>query len=245
MSKIGTFSTVALALVPAVAMVQPAYAGAAESHELALQVMALMDDVSGNLEELSKRMGEPVARVVSIMVASCVIQQDNALRALGEETGLSKRDSSRLKAKHEIVVKKNSAAVEEILKHEDDLTAEVIAALKVVAYGSTPEDNDEKQEVMDSVEVLLRSAVEDISRLLGSIASTEDAKNLGPIIARLDYHVTVLSSYMSRVDEARYNKLCEKMTKELSYTLSLIKELKEENYYGESTLRDFCEDKLN
>lgn len=235
----------ALALVPAVAMVQPAYAGAAESHELALQVMALMDDVSGNLEELSKRMGEPVARVVSIMVASCVIQQDNALRALGEETGLSKRDSSRLKAKHEIVVKKNSAAVEEILKHEDDLTAEVIAALKVVAYGSTPEDNDEKQEVMDSVEVLLRSAVEDISRLLGSIASTEDAKNLGPIIARLDYHVTVLSSYMSRVDEARYNKLCEKMRKELSYTLSLIKELKEENYYGESTLRDFCEDKLN
>lgn len=245
MSKIGTFSTVALALVPAVAMVQPAYAGAAESHELALQVMALMDDVSGNLEELSKRMGEPVARVVSIMVASCVIQQDNALRALGEETGLSKRDSSRLKAKHEIVVKKNSAAVEEILKHEDDLTAEVIAALKVVAYTSKPEDNDEKQEVMDSVEVLLRSAVEDISRLLGSIASTEDAKNLGPIIARLDYHVTVLSSYMSRVDEARYNKLCEKMRKELSYTLSLIKELKEENYYGESTLRDFCEDKLN
>lgn len=235
----------ALALVPAVAMVQPAYAGAAESHELALQVMALMDDVSGNLEELSKRMGEPVARVVSIMVASCVIQQDNALRALGEETGLSKRDSSRLKAKHEIVVKKNSAAVEEILKHEDDLTAEVIAALKVVAYTSKPEDNDEKQEVMDSVEVLLRSAVEDISRLLGSIASTEDAKNLGPIIARLDYHVTVLSSYMSRVDEARYNKLCEKMRKELSYTLSLIKELKEENYYGESTLRDFCEDKLN
>lgn len=245
MSKIGTFSTVALALVPAVAMVQPAYAGAAESHELALQVMALMDDVSGNLEELSKRMGEPVARVVSIMVASCVIQQDNALRALGEETGLSKRDSSRLKAKHDVVVKKNSASVEEILKHEDDLTAEVIAALKVVAYGSTPEDNDEKQEVMDSVEVLLRSAVEDISRLLGSIASTEDAKNLGPIIARLDYHVTVLSSYMSRVDEARYNKLCEKMRKELSYTLSLIKELKEENYYGESTLRDFCEDKLN
>lgn len=235
----------ALALVPAVAMVQPAYAGAAESHELALQVMSLMDDVSGNLEELSKRMGEPVARVVSIMVASCVIQQDNALRALGEETGLSKRDSSRLKAKHDVVIKKNSASVEEILKHEDDLTAEVIAALKVVAYGSTPEDNDEKQEVMDSVEVLLRSAVEDISRLLGSIASTEDAKNLGPIIARLDYHVTVLSSYMSRVDEARYNKLCEKMRKELTYTLSLIEELKEENYYGESTLRDFCEDKLN
>lgn len=235
----------ALALVPAVAMVQPAYAGAAESHELALQVMSLMDDVSGNLQELSERMGEPVARVVSIMVASCVIQQDNALHALGEETGLSKRDSSKLKAKHDVVVKKNSASVEEILKHEDDLTAEVIAALKVVAYTSTPEDNDEKQEVMDSVEVLLSSAVEDISRLLGSIASTEDAKDLGPIIAKLDYHVTVLSSYMSRVDEARYNKLCEKMRKELSYTLSLIKELKEENYYGESTLRDFCEDKLD
>lgn len=245
MSKIGTFATAALAVVPAISMVQPAYAGAAESHELALKVMSLMDDVSMNLQELSKSMGEPVTRVYSIMVASCVIQQDDALHALGEETGLSKRDSAKLSAKHDEVVKKNSAAVNEILEHEDDLTSEVMAALKVVAYTSTPEDNDEKQEVIDATAVLLQSAVEDISRLLGNITSTEDAKNLGPIVAKLDYHVTVLSTYMAKVDEARYDKLTEELAKELGYAFTLMKELKEENYYGESSLRDFCEDKLD
>ena len=246
MTPVRTYSLAALAAVPAIAMVQPAYAGEAESHQLAEELLEVADNLSDNVETLAEQADTPAARVVSLMVASLVIRKDELIDKIGEESGMTKRDMRRLEDKLEACKKRNSANAEELLQREfSELQEEVRAAMIILAFGSDSEDSEERKAVIKACGVLLKSAIYYTTVLLENIESRQDANDLASIIAKIDYHVTVVSTYMSNEDNDAYESLAEEVQDELSRMYDAMRDIKNADYYGNDDLRDFCKNRVD
>ena len=97
MTKLTSLAVAAPCAAPTVAMIQPAQAGAAESHELAMQYIQINEIVSNKVQQLSDSMGEPFAEYAAIELASCLIMKDTILWELAQETGLSDADLQKMK----------------------------------------------------------------------------------------------------------------------------------------------------
>ena len=246
MSRYTTYAAAALAAIPAIAIVQPAYAGQEESHKLAMQIISLSDDVSTNLEDLVKHMHDAASEPLALLTASCIIQKDDALYALKEETGLTKRDTLRLRRGVEASKERNDKSIEAITDEDfEKMNDATKGALVILACGSRPEDKDEREKVVDACEWLLRAAIKTTTTLLENITSKEDADNLADIITKIDHHVTIVSSHMSYMDKEAYEALAEDVQEKLTRMHEAMKDLKSEDYYENEDLRKFCEDKLN
>ena len=246
MSRYTTYAAAALAAIPAIAMVQPAYAGQEESHKLAMQIISLSDDVSTNLEDLVKHMHNAASEPLALLTASCIIQRDDALYELQEETGLTKRDRARLLKKANDCKERNDKSIDAITNADyEKMNDATKGALLILACGSRPEDSDEREKVVTACEWLLRAAINNTNMLLENITNKEDADSLASIIAKIDHHVTVVSTHMSYLDKDAYQALADDVQEELTRMQEAMKDLKSEGYHGNEDLRKFCEDKLN
>lgn len=246
MSRYTTYAAAALAAIPAIAIVQPAYAGQEESHKLAMQIISLSDDVSTNLEDLVKHMHDAASEPLALLTASCIIQKDDALYALKEETGLTKRDTLRLRKGIDACKERNDKSIEAITDEDfEKMNDATKGALVILACGSRPEDKDEREKVVDACEWLLVAAIKNTTMLLENIVSKEDADDLAGIITKIDHHVTIVSSHMSYMDKEAYEALAEDVQADLTRMREAMKDLKGEDYHGNEELRKFCEDKLN
>ena len=227
-------------------MVQPAYAGQEESHKLAMQIISLSDDISTNLEELVKRIKEPASEIQALITASCIIQKDNALYELKEESGLTKRDIARMSKKAEACKERNEKNINSLSDEDyDEMNNATRAALLILAYTSRPEDSKERKIVIKACETLLRSAIENTTVVLENIVSKEDADSLASLLPLIDHHVTIISTHMTYLDEDAYEALSDDVQEELTRMYEAMKDLKSEGYHGNEDLRKFCEDKLN
>ena len=246
MSRYTTYAAAALAAIPAIAMVQPAYAGQEESHKLAMQIISLTDDISANLEELVKRVKEPFSEIQALITASCIVQKDNALYKLKEESGLTKRDLSRMSKSAKACKERNDKSLNSLTDEDyDEMNDATRAALLILAYTSRPEDSEERRMVIKACETLLRSAIENTTVVLENIVSKEDADSLAEILPVIDYHVTIISTHMTYLDKDAYEALSDDVQEELTRMYDAMKDLKSEGYHGNEDLRKFCEDKLN
>lgn len=246
MTHLRTYSLAALAAVPAIAMVQPAYAGEAESHRLVEELLVVADNLSNNVETLTEQADNPAARVVSLMVASLVIRKDELIDQIGDETGMSDRDFRRLEKKLEACKERNSANADVLLKREfSELQDEVRAAMVILAFGSDSEDSEERKAVIKACGVLLKSAIDYTTLLLENIDSKQQAEDLASIIAKIDYHVTVVSTYMSNEDNDAYESLAKETAEDLERMYDAMRNIKNANYYGNDDLREFCKGRVD
>lgn len=246
MSRITNYAAAALCAVPALAMIQPAQAGAKESHELAMQYIEMTDIVSDKIEQLKDSMGESFAEFAAIELASVYIMRSQILHELSQESGLTDADIDKMKAKVAANEKRDSANIAAIMQTEvEDMPLTVKAALMILNVGTEPTDAEEIELVSMSCVALILTDFEVTGILLQSIKDAQSAKDVVKIIDLLDTHASVLVKYLRKIDPDKYDELSEIASEEIQTILSTLKSLKKAKYYGNATLREYGERKLD
>ena len=240
MTKLTSLAVAALCAAPTVAMIQPAQAGAAESHELAMQYIQMNEIVSNKLQQLSDSMGEPFAEYAAIELASCLIMKDEILWELAQETGLSDADLQKMKDSQAAFQARNEAYISTILEtNTDDMPLTVQAALIILNAGARPEDAEDADLVAKCCIVLLARDFEITALLLNSINDAKSADDVDNIIDMLDTHASVLYKHMKTLAPEMEEELLDEAGDSISAIIKTLKSLKKANYYGNATLREY------
>ena len=246
MTKLTSLAVAALCAAPTVAMIQPAQAGAAESHELAMQYIQMNEIVSNKLQQLSDSMGEPFAEYAAIELASCLIMKDNILRDLAQETGLTDADLQKMKDSQAACQARNEAYISNIMNTStDDMPLTVQAALVILNAGARPEDAEESELVAKCCIVLLARDFEVTALMLSTIKDAKTADDVDNIVDMLDTHATVLYSHLKSLAPDMVENLRSLSGDSISAIIKTLKELRKANYYGNATLREFGENRLD
>ena len=95
-------------------MVQPARAGAEESHKLASQYIKYTEEMTEAIEMISQDVNDSFTEIVSIIGASYSLMADEVGNKLCQETGLTKEDSNKIDAMHENCLKRLKVAMTKI-----------------------------------------------------------------------------------------------------------------------------------
>ena len=246
MTKLTSLAVAALCAAPTVAMIQPAQAGAAESHELAMQYIQINEIVSNKVQQLSDSMGEPFAEYAAIELASCLIMRDNILRELSQETGLSDADLQKMKDSQAACQARNEPYISTILEtNTDDMPLTVQAALIILNAGARPEDAEDADLVAKCCIVLLAKDFEITALLLNSINDAKSADDVDNIIDMLDTHATVLYPHLKSIAPDMVEELVNMAGDSIQAITESLKTLKKANYYGNSTLREYAQSRLD
>jgi hypothetical protein len=246
MTKLTSLAVAALCAAPTVAMIQPAQAGAAESHELAMQYIQMNEIVSNKLQQLSDSMGEPFAEYAAIELASCLIMKDNILRELAQETGLSDADLQKMKDSQAACQSRNEPYISTILEtNTDDMPLTVQAALIILNAGARPEDAEDADLVAKCCIVLLARDFEITALLLNSINDAKSADDVDNIIDMLDTHATVLYTHLKSIAPDMVEELVNMAGDSIQAITESLKTLKKANYYGNATLREYAQSRLD
>ena len=240
MTKLTSLAVAALCAAPTVAMIQPAQAGAAESHELAMQYIQMNEIVSNKLQQLSDSMGEPFAEYAAIELASCLIMKDNILRELVQESGLSDADLQKMKDSQAACLARNEAYINNIMKTDaDDLPLTVQAAWVIMNTGACPDNDEDRDLIATCCLVLLAKDFEITAIMLNTIKDAQTADDVDNIVDRLDTHATVLYKHMKTLAPEMEEELLDVAGDSMSAIYKALESLKKANYYGNATLREY------
>ena len=240
MTKLTSLAVAALCAAPTVAMIQPAQAGAAESHELAMQYIQMNEIVSNKLQQLSDSMGEPFAEYAAIELASCLIMKDEILWELAQETGLSDADLQKMKDSQAAFQARNEAYISTILEtNTDDMPLTVKAALVIMNTGARPDNDEDRDLVASCCLVLLAKDFEVTAIMLNTIKDAKTADDVDNIVDMLDTHASVLYRHMKNLAPEMEEELLDEAGDSISAIINSLKALKKANYYGNATLRKY------
>lgn len=245
MSHISTYFTTALCLVPAVAMVQPARAGAEESHKLASQYIKYTEKMTEALEMISQDVNDSFTEIVSIIGASYSLMADEVGNKLCQETGLTKEDSNKIDAMHKNCLKSLQVAMTKIRKTPTaELNPAIRSFLLILSNKNAAKGSAEEKAVAQACSDLLIISFKQLDMLLGVVKDAETAKKAGAIISELELHSAVLAEHLSATNPELFEELAKELPSIVPGLVDKMKALKKKNYYGCKDLRDFCESKL-
>ena len=241
MSSITTYTAAALCAAPTFALIQPAQAGAEESHDLAMQYIELNELVSDGLQQLSDNMNKPpVEDLAAIELASFFIRREQVVYELSQETDLSKEARELMRASKTSYQARDKANLINITKTDvknRSITTQV--TLNLINTGAFPDSAEGNATVTWSCTALIMTSYEYIRILLYNINDKESAENIIEVINILNNHIGTIYGHLKFINEAeaaKINKTAENFYKDIC---AALRKLKEVDYYGNAELREY------
>lgn len=226
-------------------MVQPARAGAEESHKLASQYIKYTEKMTEALEMISQDVNDSFTEIVSIIGASYSLMADEVGNKLCQETGLTKEDSNKIDAMHKNCLKSLQVAMTKIRKTPTaELNPAIRSFLLILSNKNAAKGSAEEKAVAQACSDLLIISFKQLDMLLGAVKDAETAKKAGAIISELEHHSAVLAEHLSATNPELFEELAKELPSIVPGLVDKMKALKKKNYYGCKDLRDFCESKL-